>query len=914
MDDDDEQKRSGAPAYHASTGRILLLFVHGFMGSEQSFETFPTDLLQTLREVHKLQGLEGRVFPSFDTAGDPTHAVQTVVNWLEMNANESEFEAVIALGHSMGGILAVDAWRKMNGFWNEEVERKDTKKQLDAVNAVASQQGAGSRWLPSWSWFGKSAASPNSPATSVPEDAPAKDVSIDGNDNGEAGVKDTAAESSVVSAISPTEALTPSAPPITKPKVNIISLYCLDTPFFGLNSGVYTTASRSRAASILSDYIPPMPPIPPAPAPLTNALSAIPTALSTTVHSTTQAVVQAPHYAADALRYSARAVTYIPEAASGVAGQTLRVGGAVVGGVGTGAYYIGDGLLRGVRGVGGLFVRHSETQTTTTTTTTTTGTTEAGGPTTEVTMKRITTATSTESDVLFSMPSTEDFDAEDTVEALRSQGNRSEQHLPELPDNIEDLPDPTTTSLADLVALSIPDNLGEDSDSMQARFEDADEELLRSIVASGNLLPNQGDSGTASASRPTSPELADEAVAFAAAMAAAYHNSPPPSPSLTATTEPSMSDHPEHSSWGPILQLTLPLTLGLLVSYYSLPYLTYSLYTVGSYTFGNPAVQAAATAYAMRQGKRVAEDIGKYLMFLRPVFEGGGGWRRVEGLVEGPIDGTAVVLKQAGDGPGSVVTPGHGDQFNWRVAFKCWYVELPEARLDDKKVAAKAEADTYHKESQDRLKTRLDAVVGSNSSITSGDSDRSVEAEAQPGEQAPSQAVMTQAEADDAKRQASEVSQARLQSRLASLFWWSSPATAAPVSAEASKVEKDNKVEYDNKVEKDDKESKAADPPKELKLEKEPVPAQPPQKESESTLRPAPPRTFIHIPDTQPSPLRTEILSRFSPLRASHAPDEIHAHMNMFNRPSNPESYWSLVDAIALDIKKSVKEHRTTKS
>ncbi|KAI8925895.1 hypothetical protein BC831DRAFT_400617, partial [Entophlyctis helioformis] len=100
---------SAAAAVHPQP-KVLLLFVHGFLGSETSFSTFPLDLLSALRQSHRLLNLEARVLPRFETKGDPTRSVNLLYNWLVLNAAAPEYEAVIILAHSMGGLIAVDAF------------------------------------------------------------------------------------------------------------------------------------------------------------------------------------------------------------------------------------------------------------------------------------------------------------------------------------------------------------------------------------------------------------------------------------------------------------------------------------------------------------------------------------------------------------------------------------------------------------------------------------------------------------------------------------------------------------------------------------------------------------------------------------------------------------------------------------
>ena len=88
--------------------KTLLLFVHGFGGSSESFSSFPLELLHSLRTRYSIKRLECRILPSFDSKGENFKQVNHLCNWLLMNAAYPEFDSVIIIAHSMGGLLAVD--------------------------------------------------------------------------------------------------------------------------------------------------------------------------------------------------------------------------------------------------------------------------------------------------------------------------------------------------------------------------------------------------------------------------------------------------------------------------------------------------------------------------------------------------------------------------------------------------------------------------------------------------------------------------------------------------------------------------------------------------------------------------------------------------------------------------------------
>ena len=104
------------------TTKTLILFVHGFLGNETSFGNFPLDLIQSIRLQYKIRNLEARVFPFFSTTGDPNKSVNMLYNWLILNATQPEYESVIIIAHSMGGLICGDAIRKL---WEQDRNIKE---------------------------------------------------------------------------------------------------------------------------------------------------------------------------------------------------------------------------------------------------------------------------------------------------------------------------------------------------------------------------------------------------------------------------------------------------------------------------------------------------------------------------------------------------------------------------------------------------------------------------------------------------------------------------------------------------------------------------------------------------------------------------------------------------------------------
>lgn len=98
------------PSLHGSDSskrRLLLIYVHGFMGSEASFRDLPAhlhDLLTAmLSESHVVFT---RIYPRYKSHGELQTAVEQFSSWL--SPHEADDLDIILLGHSLGGIVAAD--------------------------------------------------------------------------------------------------------------------------------------------------------------------------------------------------------------------------------------------------------------------------------------------------------------------------------------------------------------------------------------------------------------------------------------------------------------------------------------------------------------------------------------------------------------------------------------------------------------------------------------------------------------------------------------------------------------------------------------------------------------------------------------------------------------------------------------
>jgi len=97
-------KRDGSP----ETRRTLLaIYIHGFMGNDSSFRSFPAHvhsyLKNALEETHVIHS---KIYPRYKTYRAIEVARDNFSKWLE--PHESDATDIVLLGHSMGGLLAAE--------------------------------------------------------------------------------------------------------------------------------------------------------------------------------------------------------------------------------------------------------------------------------------------------------------------------------------------------------------------------------------------------------------------------------------------------------------------------------------------------------------------------------------------------------------------------------------------------------------------------------------------------------------------------------------------------------------------------------------------------------------------------------------------------------------------------------------
>ncbi|KAK4179179.1 hypothetical protein QBC36DRAFT_84770 [Triangularia setosa] len=87
--------------------KLLVIYIHGFMGNDSSFRSFPAHvhafLKETLAETHIIHT---KIYPRYKTYKSIEVACENFSKWL--SPHESPTTDVVLVGHSMGGLLAAD--------------------------------------------------------------------------------------------------------------------------------------------------------------------------------------------------------------------------------------------------------------------------------------------------------------------------------------------------------------------------------------------------------------------------------------------------------------------------------------------------------------------------------------------------------------------------------------------------------------------------------------------------------------------------------------------------------------------------------------------------------------------------------------------------------------------------------------
>lgn len=90
-----------------SRRRLLVIYIHGFYGNDQSFRSFPAHLHAYLSAIlSDSHVIHSKIYPRYKTYRAIEIARDNFSAWLE--PHESPTTDVILVGHSMGGLLAAE--------------------------------------------------------------------------------------------------------------------------------------------------------------------------------------------------------------------------------------------------------------------------------------------------------------------------------------------------------------------------------------------------------------------------------------------------------------------------------------------------------------------------------------------------------------------------------------------------------------------------------------------------------------------------------------------------------------------------------------------------------------------------------------------------------------------------------------
>lgn len=86
---------------------LLVVYIHGFMGNNSSFRSFPAHVHSFLKELlAETHVIHTKIYPRYKTYKSIEVACENFSNWLA--PHESRNTDVVLVGHSMGGLLAAE--------------------------------------------------------------------------------------------------------------------------------------------------------------------------------------------------------------------------------------------------------------------------------------------------------------------------------------------------------------------------------------------------------------------------------------------------------------------------------------------------------------------------------------------------------------------------------------------------------------------------------------------------------------------------------------------------------------------------------------------------------------------------------------------------------------------------------------
>ncbi|KAH9844147.1 uncharacterized protein C8Q71DRAFT_731474 [Rhodofomes roseus] len=115
----ESEPTAAIPAPPLPPDLLLVIFIHGFKGTDSTFVQFPQRLQHILSETIPNTVVECIVFPAYETKGDLNEAIVRFADWLTNLTVQREVAngsgggagkaRIVLCGHSMGGLLAADA-------------------------------------------------------------------------------------------------------------------------------------------------------------------------------------------------------------------------------------------------------------------------------------------------------------------------------------------------------------------------------------------------------------------------------------------------------------------------------------------------------------------------------------------------------------------------------------------------------------------------------------------------------------------------------------------------------------------------------------------------------------------------------------------------------------------------------------
>ncbi|KAK8034345.1 hypothetical protein PG993_009340 [Apiospora rasikravindrae] len=121
-----------------SKRRLLVVYIHGFMGTDHSFQSFPAHVHRYLRDaLIDTHVVHSKIYPRYKTYKAIEVARDNFSRWLQ--PHESPTTDVVLVGHSMGGLLAADV--ALMQSWDQNSPNFFQNRILGTVNLDAPLLG-----------------------------------------------------------------------------------------------------------------------------------------------------------------------------------------------------------------------------------------------------------------------------------------------------------------------------------------------------------------------------------------------------------------------------------------------------------------------------------------------------------------------------------------------------------------------------------------------------------------------------------------------------------------------------------------------------------------------------------------------------------------------------------------------------